>query len=308
MKRIIFTIIVLGCALLAAGASAQGETAGTMQSVEFASETLGESVAYNLYLPAGYDASDKRYPTLYLLHGRGDDMRGWTQIADTLDTLIADGKIPPVIAILPDAPWSERASYYVDSQYTGTPVGMSVETAFTQELVAHVDAAYRTVADRSARVVGGYSMGGYGAMRYVLAHPDVFSAAIVLSPAVYYPLPPVDSSTREFGAFGVGDGLFDEAVYQSLNYPALLETFDAAHLPVAMFIAVGDDEWKNENPDDYLHDLDMEAHLLFNRVARVQSITSEFRVYDGGHDWVVWRRGFVEGMQFLASRLRSASR
>ena len=47
-------------------------------------------------------------------------------------------------------------------------------------------------------------MGGYGALRYSLAHPDLFGAAIVLSPAVYFPEPPSDSSTREFGAFGKG--------------------------------------------------------------------------------------------------------
>jgi S-formylglutathione hydrolase FrmB len=184
---------------------------------------------------------------------------------------------------------------------------MPVETAFIDDLIPHIDATYRTIADRTARIAGGYSMGGYGALRYVLAHPDVFSGAIVLSPAVYIPLPPVDSSTREFGAFGLGDQLFDEAIYTSLNYPALLETFDQAHLPISMFIAVGDDEWKNENPDDFLHDLDIEAHFVFNRVTRVQSITSEFRVYDGGHDWDVWTRGFIEGILFLAPRLRAAS-
>ena len=47
-------------------------------------------------------------------------------------------------------------------------------------------------------------MGGYGAIRYSLAHPDLFGASIVLSPAVYVPKPPSDSSTREFGAFGKG--------------------------------------------------------------------------------------------------------
>jgi enterochelin esterase-like enzyme len=283
------------------------ETAGTMQTAEFVSERLGEPIAYSLYLPAGYETSEENYPTLYLLHGRGDDMSAWAQIAETLDTLIADEQIPPVIAVMPDAPWSERASYYVDSHYTGVPHGMPVETAFIDDLIPHIDATYRTIADRTARIAGGYSMGGYGALRYVLAHPDVFSGAIVLSPAVYIPLPPVDSSTREFGAFGLGDQLFDEAIYTSLNYPALLETFDQAHLPISMFIAVGDDEWKNENPDDFLHDLDIEAHFVFNRVTRVQSITSEFRVYNGGHDWDVWRRGFIEGMLFLAPRLRTAT-
>ena len=62
-------------------------------------------------------------------------------------------------------------------------------------------------------------MGGYGAIRYSLAHPDLFVASIVLSPAVYIPKPPDDSSTREFGAFGRGHDLFSTPIYKSLNYP-----------------------------------------------------------------------------------------
>ena len=66
-----------------------------------------------------------------------------------------------------------------------------------------------------------------------------------------------------------------------------------------MFIAVGDDEWKNPNVEDRLHDLDMETHLFFNQVVRVPNISAEFRVYNGGHDWIVWERGFAEGIQYL---------
>ena len=62
-------------------------------------------------------------------------------------------------------------------------------------------------------------MGGYGAIRFSLAHPDLFVSSIVLSPAVYVPKPPDDSSTREFGAFGRGQRLFSTAIYKSLNYP-----------------------------------------------------------------------------------------
>src|SRR5436190_19954759 len=86
---------------------------GTLTSSSFRSTTLGEDVAYNVYLPAGYSSTAKRYPVLYLLHGRGDSMSAWTQVKGRLDALIADGSIPPTIAIMPDAPWSTRASYYV---------------------------------------------------------------------------------------------------------------------------------------------------------------------------------------------------
>src|SRR6185295_6144541 len=170
-------LLLVPAAIGASGSSAAQP--GTLESSSFHSTTLGEDIAYNVYLPAGYSRTDKRYPVLYLLHGRGDSMSAWTQVKGRLDQLIADGAIPATIAIMPDAPWSTRASYYVDSQYKGsdrkgTNAGRPVETAFTKDLIGHVDSTYRTLAQRDGRVVGGYSMGGYGAIRYSLAHPDLF--------------------------------------------------------------------------------------------------------------------------------------
>ena len=92
-------------------------------------------------------------------------------------------------------------------------------------------------------------MGGYGAIRYSIAHPDLFAASIVLSPAVYFPKPPSDSSTREFGAFGQGSELFSTPIYKKLNYPEELPRFSAKNLPSHMFIAVGDDEYQNPTTD-----------------------------------------------------------
>lgn len=296
-----FLWIAVLCLWLFGGRAVAQSEGSVLIREDFQSVTLGRTYQYTAILPAGYDESDARYPVIYLLHGRGDVMDSWLEARDVLDRLIANGDIPPLIAVLPDMPSSDRAGYYIDSQYTGTLYrAEAVETAFMEDLIPHVDSTYRTYTNRESRLVGGYSMGGYGAIRYSLAYPEVFGGAIVLSPAVYIPLPPADSSMREFGAFGNGDALFDEAIYQSLNYPALLDSVAASGLSLSLFIAVGDDEWKNPNPEDYLHDLDMEAHLFFNQVARVANIRSEFRVYDGGHDWGVWGRGLDEGLRFLA--------
>ena len=302
MNRLFLTFLFL---MIFGAVTMAQDSSGTIKQMEFDSETLGRAYQYNIYLPPGYDASSEIYPVIYLLHGRGDSMAGWLNAKPDLDAMIADGSIPPMIAVMPDMPSSDRAGYYVDSQYIGSaaPAAEAVETAFFNDLIPHIDATYRTSAGREARLVGGYSMGGYGALRYALAHPEMFVGALVLSPAVYIPFPPIDSSTREFGAFGVGDSLFDEVTYTALNYPALLPEFRQSALGLSMFIAVGDDEWKNERLEDALHDLDMEAHMVFNQVARVPSIRSEFRVYDGGHDWDVWRRGFMEGLQFLSGSI-----
>src|SRR5213592_4142281 len=107
---------------LGAGSEA-GPPPGTLATAAFRSATLGEDISYNVYLPVGYESTARRYPVLYLLHGRGDTMSAWTQMKGKLDQLIADGAIPPTIAIMPDAPWSQRASYYVDSSYTGADPG-----------------------------------------------------------------------------------------------------------------------------------------------------------------------------------------
>jgi len=298
------------CLLLAGLPARAAEPAGTIESRSFASAALRHELSYHLYLPPGYDsAAATRYPVIYLLHGRGDKMAAWTTIKPDLDRLINTGRIPPLIAIMPDAPASRRAGYYVDSQFAGTgalPAGEALETAFTSDLIAHVDATYPTKTDRLNRIVAGYSMGGYGALRYSLAHPELFGEAIVLSPAVYVPQPPPDSSTREFGAFGRGAQIFDEAIYTGKNYPAAIPGYVATGLPLVMFIAVGDDERALADPAQASHDLDYEAHTLYNRIRRVPGITAQLRVVDGTHNWDTWRPTFVEGIEYVFTRLKAA--
>ncbi|HKB57139.1 MAG TPA: alpha/beta fold hydrolase [Lacunisphaera sp.] len=288
--------------------------AGEIRTGQIMSPTLHSAIDYLLYLPPGYDAAGSvRYPVLYLLHGRGDNMTAWTMIKPDLDRMISAGQIPPVIAVMPDASASRRAGYYIDSQFTGSadarlPPGEQVESAFIKELLTHIDATYPTRADRAGRIVAGYSMGGYGALRYSLAHPELFGAAIILSPAVYFPLPPPDSSTREFGAFGKGAKQFDDDIYTALNYPALIPAFIASGLSLVMFIAVGDDERALANPAESAHDLDYEAHTLYNKIRRVPKITAQLRVVDGTHNWDTWRPTFIEGVQYVFSQLKPAPR
>ncbi|NEE00963.1 alpha/beta hydrolase-fold protein [Phytoactinopolyspora halotolerans] len=283
-----------------------GTAAGTVVNGTAPAGEAGVAVDYAAYLPPGYQQSDESYATIYLLHGRGDTMDAWQRIAADLDELISDGTIDPLIAVMPDAPWSDRGNWYVDSAYTGdeAPAGAAVETALSSDLVAHIDQEYRTVADRDARAVGGYSMGGYGALRYALAHQDVFGAGMVLSPAVYVPQPPADSSARHYGAFGVGDALFDEDRYATLSYPALLPSIDP-ELTTHLFLAVGDDEWANPDPAEAEHDIDFETARIYNQVRRTGGITAELRILDGGHDWDVWRPAFREGIIDLDGYLRT---
>jgi enterochelin esterase-like enzyme len=310
MTRIRWRPALVAAAALAAivitvPGDAQGakNQAGVITAASAHSAALGGDINYNVYLPYGYETSTQRYPVLYLLHGRGDGMAAWTQVKGQLDEMIQQKTMPPVIAIMPDAPWSERGSWYVDSEYTGVDIpGEPVETALTRDLVQAVDATYRTAAIRNARLIGGYSMGGAGALRFALAHQDLFGSALILSPAVYSPLPPSDSDSRNYGAFGVGDNKFDDDIYQQLSYPALLPSVNP-DLPLHLFIAVGDDEYANPDPADAHHDLDFESEALYNTVRRVPGITADMRILDGGHDWDVWGPAFAQGMAKLGPLL-----
>lgn len=282
-----------------AAESVTGSGAGRVQPTTAWSPALGEEIDLRVYLPPSYGSDQAaRYPVLYLLHGRGHHPDDWRRVVPSLDRLINDGVVPPVLGVMPSAPWSNGASWYVDSAYAGSPLGRPVETALVRDLVAHVDATYPTLAVREHRVVGGYSMGGAGALRYLLAHPDSFAAALVMSPAVYDPTPPLDSTTRRHGAFGRGPVPFDAEVYAGLNYPALMERFDPT-LPVRLFLVAGDDETAEPMPDDYRHDLDLETAVVHGRAKRVPGITSTFRVLAGGHDWSLWTRALVEGLPFV---------
>ena len=266
------------------------------------SDVLGETIACTVYLPPGYGTSGAtRYPTAYLLHGRGDSRADWVRALTDLDDLVAASSVPPLVAVVPDAPWSCRGSYYVDSSYAGGSPGAAVETAFTRDLLAHVDRAYRTIAAREARLVGGYSMGGAGALRHVTAHPELYAAALILSPAVYVPSPPPGSSARVLGAFGNGAIVFDEDRYAELSYPTTFARFDP-RLSVRLFVAVGDDE-----PVDASRSLTDEARALARAAASVPGLTCTLRAYHGGHDWGTWSRAFREGLVEISDGLPAES-
>jgi S-formylglutathione hydrolase FrmB len=235
-------------------------------------------------------------------------MSAWETVKSDLDDMIASGAIKPIIAIMPDFSANNGASYYVDSAFEGKaslPAGEKVESAFFSDLIPYVDAHYNTILERNGRAVAGYSMGGYGAIRYSLAHSDFFRSAIILSPAVYNPLPPADSSTREFGAFGSGQTLFDENVYEARNYPALFSSFPSTGNKLSWFIAVGDGEIPPSSAAESDLCIDVQSALLNGKARYVKNLSSELRVLNGGHSWDVWRPGFIEGAKTVFALLDS---
>jgi S-formylglutathione hydrolase FrmB len=137
-----------------------------------------------VYLPPSYASSpQKRYPTLYLLHGYTSDIDAFVsgyqgmQLAPTLDEHIRRGTAREMIVVVPSGRNGYFGSFYANSLVTG-----NWEDFFANELVAWVDAKYRTVPAGESRGIAGHSMGGYGAIMLAMKHPDVFGAVYALSP------------------------------------------------------------------------------------------------------------------------------
>jgi S-formylglutathione hydrolase FrmB len=144
-----------------------------VETIQFKSELIGQVLPYNALLPVGYAESNNRYPVLYLLHGlfgRYDDWVTRTNLAEYAAHY-------DVIIITPEG----HDNWYTDSAGVATD---KYESYFIRELISDVDARFRTIKDRRARGVAGLSMGGYGALKYGLKHPEQFTFAASLSGAL----------------------------------------------------------------------------------------------------------------------------
>ncbi|KPL69362.1 hypothetical protein SZ64_15345 [Erythrobacter sp. SG61-1L] len=128
--------------------------------------------------PPGYDQHpEKRYPVVYFLHGYFVEPKAYADLFDLGEALTgAAGAGNEVIFVMPDGFSKHRGSFYSNSPTTG-----NYEDFVAHDLVEWVDGHYRTLARRESRGLAGHSMGGYGAMRVGMNHPDVFSSLYVMS-------------------------------------------------------------------------------------------------------------------------------
>ena len=133
-------------------------------------------------LPPGYAASRKRrYPVVYALHGYSIGAEQWTKeihVPQTVEGAFAKGA-KEMIIVLPDSKTAYGGSMYSSSVTTG-----DFESFIARDLVAYIDAHYRTIPDRRSRGLAGHSMGGYGVARIGMKHPEVFGALYLMSPGL----------------------------------------------------------------------------------------------------------------------------
>jgi enterochelin esterase-like enzyme len=142
---------------------------GRVDTLMLASKAWGKAMKLNIYLPPGFDRG-KSYPVLWLLHGAEMDADQWLKTGKVdryMNNLISRGAIRPFVVVMPS---SEGVPY----------IGKS-EQFITQELPAWLTKTYGLQADRTQSGVAGMSMGGSGALRLPLKHPDLYGFSFALS-------------------------------------------------------------------------------------------------------------------------------
>jgi len=148
---------------------------------QFESEAVGSDVSYYIYLPPGYEEDSKRYPVVYWFHGAYGRPYSATPVVKRLDAAIREGEAPEMIVVSCLDPTGL-------SMWTNSKDGrLPMETVIIDELIPHIDASYRTIADRSARGIEGFSMGGYGAAYLGIKYHELFSSVSVLAGALHTP-------------------------------------------------------------------------------------------------------------------------
>jgi len=139
-----------------------------------------------VFLPPSYQKEKKRrYPVVYALHGYSIGAEQWTHeihVPQTIEGAFAKGS-QEMIVVLPDSKTVYNGSMYSSSATTG-----DFEKFIWHDVVTYIDAHYRTLPHRESRGLAGHSMGGYGASRIGMKHPDVFGALYIMSPCCMSPM------------------------------------------------------------------------------------------------------------------------
>ncbi len=260
-----------------------------LEGLSMKSSILGHAVNFAVYLPPDYKEGARLYPVVYLLHGYTDNESGWIQFGEinlTADRAIEAREIPPMIIVMPDA----KATWYMNN----ADGSEKYEDMFIQEFIPYIDKNYRTRATKEFRGIAGLSMGGFGSLLYSMKHPDTFVACAAYSAAVW------TEEEMKAKPFGNRDGLFEKlfgltpdksfltAHYRANSILDLASTVPKDQIEkVRLYIDCGD--------DDFLYKGNSALHVLL----RDKQIKHEYRTRDGGHSWIYWRTGIIDGLRFI---------
>ena len=186
MNRILSSLL-----LIAALASKLTAQEGHFERIDFKAPSLQSHLAKEddskpiyVYLPPDYEKnSSTKYPVVYLLQGYTGESKSWFNLGGDslmqlshLNQMIKDKKIRPFIIVMPDGRNALEGAFYTNSIATG-----NWEDYIEKDLVQLIDARFRTIQNKDSRGIAGHSMGGYGALKIAMKHPDVFSAVYASS-------------------------------------------------------------------------------------------------------------------------------
>jgi hypothetical protein len=259
--------IALACALIVtaggiaqpcAASSASQLVSRQLQSEKFAGNKLGISPIRNMvvYLPPGYSESNRRYPVIYFLptpfeNYRAEfDQRGAQGL---IDRAIGAGVVDKFIFVAVDMTTPVGCSWYVNSPVTG-----NWEDFMIQELVPYIDASFRTLPHRDSRGIAGDFMGGYGAIRFGMQHPDVFGSVYALHPV------------------GTGSGV--QTMYSRPDWDVLAGATSLDDVK-GSFLAIFTSIYQAHvpNPDKPPLYIDLQAHKVGDRLVVDSNVTARLR-------------------------------
>jgi putative tributyrin esterase len=259
-----------------------------VKTVQFESKLVGKTLPYNVLLPIDYDhpaSKAKRYPVVYLLHGLTGHYSNWFE-----RTSLADYAAPyGLIVVTPEG----NDSWYTDSV---TVPSDKYETYIIEELLPDVQRRYRAVETREGRAIAGLSMGGYGALKFGVKHPQTFAFAGSMSGALDV------TSWKEA----------DMAAFQWI-WKTLLPVFGAENnpsrpandvlklfhdLPAEKFTALPYVYFDCGTEDPLFPSNRMLAEILLQR-----KIPHQYRQLPGKHDWLYWDAQVKEVLRLAAKRL-----
>jgi S-formylglutathione hydrolase FrmB len=257
------------------------------------SHILRQPIHYCVYLPAGYDAGAaekpaRRYPVLYFLHGLGDNEQtlfnsgGWT----LLDDLLKQHKMGDFLIVAPEG----KRSFYINS----ADGSVRYDDFFVQEFMPQIESKYRVRAGRAGRAISGISMGGYGALRFAFAHPELFSAVSAQSAALITESPAeLDAAARTgspvTGLLGAVFGQPIDVPHWNANSPFVLAKKNATALrKVSIYFNCGQD-------DNY--GFEKGAAALHEQLQK-EGVAHQYHSYPGDHGLEYFLTHFDEVMEF----------
>ena len=181
-----------------------------------------------VFLPPSYTKEKhRRYPVVYALHGFSIGAEQWTHeihVPQTIEGAFAKGS-QEMIVVLPDSKTVYGGSMYSSSVTTG-----DFEQFIAHDVVAYIDAHYRSIPSRKSRGLAGHSMGGYGAVRIGMQHPEVFGSLYVMSACCLSPMVAGPTGARATGATAPNPAMQQRMEAQAKELESVKTPADAANL------------------------------------------------------------------------------